>query len=186
MNSNHFSLWLSIGPVFSMHLSIDLFTWTAFALLFTNYSLTVLFSFWKVLTRCWFWSDNQWPDHLCLTRSKSKAFQNGPINLTGHWHLWWHVFSPRHLCAQTHHLWLLVKVIGKAAIMLEVNKNPLMLYCCSVLFLRLLDVCWLLHGPDRDVRTDCPDDSAIRHSVNDIWDSKEENCKGEQRLPLRY
>lgn len=172
---------LSIGPVFSMHLSIDLFTWTAFALLFTNYSLTV-FSFWKVLTaewrRCWFWSDNWHPDCLCLTRSKSKTLQNGPMDITGHWRLWWHVLH-NHLCAQIHHSWLLVKVAGKADIMLEVKKYLLMLYCCSVLFLRLLDACWLLCRADRDVRTDCPDDSAIRHSVNNIWGSKEENCQGE-------
>lgn len=84
-----------------------------------------------------------------------------------------------HSCAQIHPLRLLVKVIGKAAIMLEMNKYPLMLYCWSVLFLRLLDVCWLLCRPDRDVRTDCLDDSAIRHGVSNIWGSKEETSKGE-------
>lgn len=43
-----------------------------------------------------------------------------------------------HLCAQIHHSWLLVKTIGKADIMLEVNKYPLMHYWLFVLSLRLL------------------------------------------------
>lgn len=63
--------------------------------------------------------------------------------------------------AQIYHSWLLVRVIGKIDIVLEANTYPLMLYC-SVLLLRLLDICWLLCRPDRDVRTD----SAMNHSVS--------------------
>lgn len=70
--------------------------------------------------------------------------------------------------------------------MLERKKYPLMLYGCSVLFLRLLEECWLLCRPDKHIRTDYSDDFAMRHSVSNIWGSKEENCKGEQKLPLRY
>lgn len=153
-------------------------------------SFSALFSFSKVLTAEWtrwcFWSDNRWPGHLCLTRNKSKAFSNGLMDITGHWHCGGMFIFCNRLRAQIHHSCLLVKVIGKADIMLEMNKYPLMPYCCSVIFLRLLDECWSLCRPDRHIRTDCWDDFAMRHSVSNIWGSKKENCKGEWRLPLRY
>lgn len=156
---------LSPGCVFSMRLSIDLFTWTAFTLLFANYSLSVLFSFWKMLTaewtRCWFWSDNQWLDHFCLQEANERPFKMVPwillaIGICGAMFI-----LHNQSYAQIYHSWLLARVIRKVDIMLEVNTYPLVLYCCSISLLRLLDMCWLLCRPGRDIRTD----SAMNHSV---------------------
>lgn len=138
---------LSGGPILFMHLSIDLFTWTAFALLFTNYSQIVLFSIQKVLTvewtRWWFWSDNRCPDHLCLTGSKSEAFQNGPMDILAIHMCGDMFFLPSHPCTQIHHSWLLFKIIWKADIVLKVEQISAYAFCCLVLVLSFLYLCWL-------------------------------------------